>query len=398
MKKLRIAMYFSSSPERVGGSQEHVYHLAQALNRRGHRVAIFGPEHPYFEYGDYHEVTRASMIPVPNGNWANFTIPISKNNISQFISNDFDIAHIHEPYIPFHAWEIMRAVTIPKIATFHSAWGEESILRILNSVLPFFQQSFCAHMHGVIYVSAVTARCWRPMSGDRVKQKIIGHGIDENFAPALLRQGNKRTITLLFLARLVPRKGLRYLMHALHRLVRLQPNVRLIVVGDGPERGEAQSLVKKLRLTRFVEFKGEVLGDKKITYYQSADIFCAPYQDEAYGMTILEAMACGCPIVGFANEAFQETLRNYPAPDLLVTPKDTSALTHALKKLVTSPDLRDKIGRWGVKESKKYSWDAVAQQTEEFYYQILESHAFQKITPRQRDARQHIRFSFPTFA
>ncbi len=366
-------MYFSSSPERVGGSQEHVHLLALALGRRGHHVSIFGPQHPYFTYSDYHVISRTTMVPVPNGNWANITFPISTVNIPELISGRYDIAHIHEPYIPFHAWEIMRAVTIPKVSTFHAAWGDESVLRVLYSVLPLFQQSFSDHMHGAIYVSSVTARCWRTMCDGRVKQKIIGHGIDEKFVPGHGRQDDKNMITLLFLARLVPRKGLRYLIQAFARLVRSHAGLRLIVVGDGPERGDALSLVKKLRLTRFVEFKGEVLGDKKITYYQSSDIFCAPYQDEAYGMTILEAMACGCPIVGFTNEAFQEILRNYPAPELLVSPKDGNAFTHALKKLVTSPDLRDRLGRWGVKESKKYNWDVVAGETEEFYYQILES-------------------------
>ena len=121
---------------------------------------------------------------------------------------------------------------------------------------------------------------------------------------------------------------------------------------------------------------GEVFGNKRIHFFQEAQIFCAPYFDEASPLTILEAMSCGCTIVGFQNEAVKESLREYPNFELLVEQKNTKALAQALTKVLTDSQLRQDVRAWCIGESQKYAWSIVAEQTEKIYLSILkQNHA-----------------------
>lgn len=92
-------------------------------------------------------------------------------------------------------------------------------------------------------------------------------------------------------------------MKAIKKIITDEHSIRLVVLGDGPEKLISEKYVKDNNLSEFVEFKGEKFGKERISFYQNADIFCAPYSDEAFGITILEALACGVPVVGFKKYA-----------------------------------------------------------------------------------------------
>ncbi|MDO8741700.1 MAG: glycosyltransferase family 4 protein, partial [Candidatus Roizmanbacteria bacterium] len=180
-------------------------------------------------------------------------------------------------------------------------------------------------------------------------------------------------LKLLFLGRLVDKKGPKYLLKSFNKIVKKFPEMKLIFVGKGPIKKSLENYVKDRKLGGNVIFKGEIIGQKRVKYYQDADIFCAPYSDEAFGLTVLEAMATGTPIVGFKNSAFQEILKDYPYPELLVKPRDVNKLAGALEKIIENKNMRQKISSWLLKESKKYNWERIAEETEEFYYQVLNS-------------------------
>jgi len=129
-KKLKIAMFFSSDPSAAGGIQEHIYNLSKILNEFGHRVDIYGPEKNIFQYTNYNAICKSIKIPVPNGSWSNITVE-KKNNkelINKINKKNYDIVNIHEPYIPFVGWEIIKKNGSKKVATFHSAWEKNSII------------------------------------------------------------------------------------------------------------------------------------------------------------------------------------------------------------------------------------------------------------------------------
>jgi len=371
-KKLKIAIVFSSDPSQAGGVQEHIYNLTKELAKLGHKINIFGPENNKIPFINYHPIAKAVKLPVPNGNWSNITI---KNNekykASQILEKEkFHIIHIHEPYIPFVNWDIFGNTSATKVATFHTAWNNDSILNIVNPFLPLLKEIFSSYFKGVIFVSKIVKRRWQYLCKHSVIQKIIHNGIDRTFfRPAKKAKG--KIINLLFVGRLVKRKGLIYLLKTLNKIVKDNLNIRLTIVGDGPEKLESEKYVKENNLNKYVRFVGEILGKERINYYQEADIFCAPYIDEAFGITVLEALSCGIPVVGFKNESFLEILKGYPYPELFVDRKNIVKFSKVLKQLINDQQKRKIIGEWGVSRVKDFDWINLAKKTEEFYYQVL---------------------------
>jgi len=365
-------MIFSSDPSQAGGVQEHIFYLSKELAKLGHKIDIFGPEKNILPYINYHPIAKVVRLPIPNGNWGNITVKNDeKHEVAEIIENGkFDLIHIHEPYIPFINWDIYKNTTAIKVATFHTAWNNDSIINVINPFLILFKESFSTYFKGVIFVSKIVKKRWQYLCEKNISKRIIYNAVD-NVAFIPNKNKEKKIIKLLFVGRLVNRKGLRYLLKAIKKIITDEHSIRLVVLGDGPEKLISEKYVKDNNLSEFVEFKGEKFGKERISFYQNADIFCAPYSDEAFGITILEALACGVPVVGFKNESFLEILKGYPYPRLFVDNRNIIELSHALKQLIISSKKRKEIRKWGIEKVKEFNWSNTARQTEEFYYRVL---------------------------
>lgn len=372
-KKLKIAMIFSYDPSQAGGVQEHVRLLSKSLHNLGHHVDIYGPENNIHEFINYNPIAKSITVPVPNGSWANITVEKTdiKKIINKLNKKKYDIVHIHDPYVPFIAWEIMKKTESKKVATFHTAWEDNSIINFVNPFITLFQDTFSTNFSGAIFVSKIVEKRWRELTGKKVKQTIIHNAVDGVFFPVKKKTTSESETNLLFLGRLVEKKGPKYLLKAFHKICKKFPKAKLTFVGKGPMRESLEKFVKDKKMENNVIFAGEVIGQKRVKFYQRADIFCAPYSDEAFGLTILEAMSAGIPIVGFKNSAFREILKGYPYPEFLVKSRDADRLEEAVEKLIEDKNKRDKISLWLVKESRKYGWEKVAKETEAFYYKVL---------------------------
>jgi phosphatidylinositol alpha-mannosyltransferase len=147
-------------------------------------------------------------------------------------------------------------------------------------------------------------------------------------------------------------------------------NLRLIVAGDGPERENCENFVKENNL-RDVVFLGTVVKELPLLY-ATCDIFCAPsIFGESFGLVILEAMASGKPVVGFANQGYKELMKGKKGEKFLAKPKDFKELARKIEILIKNEKLRKEMGEWGFKEAKKYSWSRIAEKVLNFY-QICE--------------------------
>ena len=365
-------MIFSSDPSKAGGVQEHILYLSKELTKLGHHVDIYGPEKNVYPYINYHSISKVVILPVPNGNWANITVKNDeKHEVAEIIEKGkFDIIHIHEPYIPFINWDVYKNTSAVKVATFHTAWNDDSIINLINPFLTLFKETFSSYFKAAIFVSKIGKKRWKDLCEKNVFQKVIYNAVD-NAAFAPIKKNKVKIINLLFAGRLVNRKGLIYLLKAIKKITANHSNIKLIVIGDGPEKLKLEKYVRDNNLSKFIDFKGEILGNARISYFQKSDIFCAPYTDEAFGITILEALSCGVSVIGFKNEAFYEVLKGYPYPKLFVQNKNMIKLSEALTELIKNNKKRDEIGKWGINRVKVFNWASTAEETEELYNQIL---------------------------
>jgi phosphatidyl-myo-inositol alpha-mannosyltransferase len=155
-------------------------------------------------------------------------------------------------------------------------------------------------------------------------------------------------ITILFLGRLVERKGCQYLLQALAQLnLDDLPGIRVIICGKGALLAELQTYTNTHGLSDMVEFAGFVSEDDKPGYYASADISVFPSTSgESFGIVLLEAMASGRSSVLAGNNPGYATVMQ-PRPDLLIDPKNVEAFAQKLQELITDADARKDAADWG---------------------------------------------------
>ena len=364
-------MFFSYDPSRAGGVQEHIIFLSKFLKKSGHHIDIYGPKNSIYPFENYYSIANPVQIPMIQGNFVNITISNGDKNkiIKEINQKKYDIFHFHDPHIPFFGFDLVREIKAKKIATFHLGWDDDSIVNIVSPLISLYKDEFSKYFSGAIFVSNLVRKRWINICSNIVINKVIYNGIDNSlykFKPKKIKQKN-----ILFVGRLVPRKGPKYLLRSFKKLITGLPDARLTILGRGDMEKSLFKYVKSQKLTDKVHFLGEIIGKNKIEYYQEATVFVAPYTDEAFGITILEAMACGIPIVGFRNQAFLEILKDYPGMKYLVKNKNSDQLTSALINILKNKNIREKISTWSLKKVKEFSWSKVARETERMYYEVL---------------------------
>jgi len=178
------------------------------------------------------------------------------------------------------------------------------------------------------------------------------------FARALRRPSERPTI--LSVARMYPRKRLEDLLEAVALLRRRLPDVRLSIVGDGPEGDRLLRRHAALGLGDAVVFLGEVSRNRLAEEYVNADCFCLPSVQEGFGIVLLEAMAAGLPIVACRAAAVPEVVPD-GVTGRLVEPRSPERLADALEEILTDSRRRKDYGDAGRRRAAEFSAPRVAQ-------------------------------------
>jgi len=172
---------------------------------------------------------------------------------------------------------------------------------------------------------------------------------------------------ILFVGRLVPRKGLQFLIQAMKNLNKDEIRAKLIVVGDGSDRFTYINLVNELNLNNQVIFTGYIDDNLLEKIYSLSDIVAIPSINEPFGIVALDAMIAGKPIVAFDSGALPEILENN-ANGMLVKSKDPIAFSEALSKYLSDPELAQMVGRRNLEAVlSKYSWKKYAEELDRVY-------------------------------
>lgn len=345
----------------AGGVNDHVRHLAVQLQKAGHETRIFAPSSRSdvgFEAARFYRIGTPIAVPA-NDSVARITLSFHlANQVAGIVADEkFDVLHFHEPLMPALPMTMLRMSNTANVGTFH-AFARSNIGYYYGRPL---LKPYLGHLHRGIAVSE-PARDFVNRYFPNFAMRVIPNGIDLNvYKPGLapIRHLRDENVNILFVGRLEKRKGLGDLLRAYRVLNERVPETRLIIVGDGPQRGRVESYVQRHRLNNVI-LAGFVPDTVKPRYYSSADIFCAPATGaESFGIVLLEAMAAGLPIVACRAAAVPEV-----APDgevgRLVPPDDSAALAEAILGLLDDPERRHVLGQGGRERVERYRADVVA--------------------------------------
>ena len=206
---------------------------------------------------------------------------------------------------------------------------------------------------------------------------IVPFGVDtEAFRPkpASDKQPGK-PLTIGFVGRLLPGKGLNVLAGALEKL--RTEAWRLLVVGDGVERKDFQRRLTDAGLDDRAVFTGAIEFDRVPEYFHQIDVLVLPTETtkrirEQFGRVLVEAMASDVPVIGSTCGAIPEVIGD---AGLVFAEGDAGALATALRQMLTDADLRERLIVAGRRQVKQYSWDRVADKTHELYRHVLSARA-----------------------
>ncbi len=175
---------------------------------------------------------------------------------------------------------------------------------------------------------------------------------------------------LLFVGSLEPRKNIKTLLRAYAALPPdLTEEYRLVIAGGkGWKNTDIKTTVDELRIEDNVHFLGYLSQDELRNIYSTAALFVYPSLYEGFGIPILEAMACGTPVITSNTSSMPEVAGTAAK---LVTPTDTGELSSAMESVLMSEELRADMRLRGLKRAAEFSWEKCASQTLEVYKKLL---------------------------
>lgn len=374
---LRICLVSAAYRPYPSGVSEHIYNLAKSLKELNQEVTILTTRFPDFEPLDnkltepaaVYRYGRAFLVPM-NRSYA--TLPVGLKLSAQvagfFQTHQFDIVHCHGLFWPEISYWALRYSRATNLITFLTAGFK--IYKRGGAIFRFLFRKEINNIHGKIAISRRAQAAIEPyLPGE---YRIIPSGIDlTKFRPGLSSLPEKKNNTVLFLNRLDKRKGLDILIRAMPLVRKKIPDVKLIVVGKGPMDSQCRRIVQQLGIDEVVEFVGKVSHEQLPRYYCSADVYCsAALGGEAQGIVLLEAMACGVPVVASKIPGYDETVRDN-IDGILFPAGNINALADSIVKVLTDESFRNRLIANGLKRAQDYAWPVLAQKTLDYYQELL---------------------------
>jgi phosphatidylinositol alpha-mannosyltransferase len=344
----------------IGGIQEHVHNFARHARRLGHTVKIITSAMPDVDRAaaPSRDVIRiGSSVPVYlNGGFGRVTFgPGLSRAMAKVLARErFDVVHVHAPLTPVLPLLAIHHATAPVVGTFHTHFRSSFLYRVMRRGL----QRYLDRLDAAV---AVSRACLTGFQGRlRAHFRIIPNGVDaEAFAGGKrLEQFDDGRFNVLFVGRLEPRNGLDRLIEAF-ALLRAEIDARLIVLGNGPLLPRYQGMVPG-PLAGDVVFAGRVLQERP-DWYATADVYCAPARIASFGVTLLEAMAAGKPVLASDIEGFREVVEHGREGEL-VPPDDPAAWVRALVRMARDPARASRYGEQGRITAQRHAWPSITRE------------------------------------
>jgi phosphatidyl-myo-inositol alpha-mannosyltransferase len=376
---MRVALVTEYYFPHLGGVTEHVYNLAKLLNHWGHPTIVITAHMTVpsrdADTGEDDEdapfvrrIGRSRVI-YSAGSFARVTTGIGlRRQVRQILQDEqIDVVHVHgglAPVLGLVAPLAAQDLDIPAVATFHSWFARSALLGVFRRTL---QRRLDRHAAAIAVSQPVVEAHSRYL---KAAWQIIPNGVDTDFFRPQDRPSayGSRPPELLFLGRLDPRNGLDTILAAMPAVLVRVPDVRLTIAGDGPLRPVYERMAKSA--SRQVTFVGRVNGNRP-AYYSRADLYLCPTTMASFGVTLLEAMACGTPLVVSDITGFRELVGGGDEA-VMVHKHDPAAWAEAIVGLLGDERRRSAMRAAGLTKSEGFAWPRIAEQVMEVYRRVLE--------------------------
>ncbi len=339
---LTVGLVIDDSLDKPDGVQQYVKTLGAWLTEQGHEVHYLTSTTKDIGIDNVHSLSKKIKTKF-NGNSGGTPLPGNTRLISRLLKDaHFDVLHVQMPYSPFLAGRIINRANknTAVVGTFH-IFPETKIVHYATHVLGAWVRRQLRRFDAMMSVSSAAQKFMK--SSYKVNSQIIPNMIDvPRFLTPLQSRTNSR-VEIVFLGRLVGRKGCMQLLQAIKYVVdhNLAHEVFHVTIGGkGVLRNELEQFVRTSELEEHVTFTGFVAEEDKVEFLHKADIAVFPsLGGESFGISLLEAMAASRGTVIAGDNPGYRTVMDV-MEDQLVDPQSTKEFAYLLAKHINNSNLR----------------------------------------------------------
>ena len=379
---MRIGMMVDTYKPYVSGVTNYVDLNKRALERAGHEVYVF-------TFGDVDYVDDEPRVLRSPGlalSDTGFYLSLRYKTEHKKLLQTMDVVHVHHPFLSGRlALNYCRSARIPIAFTNHSRYDllAQAYLPLMpdevsHSLLQAYLPDFCESVDLVISPSAGMAKILRELD---VKShiEVIPNGVDLakfHQAEPCPRSGfgfTEQDILLVYAGRIAPEKNISFLLQSFAGIAQLIPNLYLLIVGGGKKQfeEELQSDIAQLGIANRVRSTGMIAYDDIPGYLAMGDIFVTTSISESFGMSTVEAMGAGLPIMGIHSPGTSDIVEDGKTGFL--STEDLAAFTAKLTYLCLHPSLRKEMGAAAREASEEYDIERTTMMLLDHYTRLKHS-------------------------
>lgn len=359
---MKIGIVLDDTLDVGDGVQQAVLTIGEYMRARGHDVHYLAGMTERTDIVNVHSLAKTMKVSF-NGNKMRMPLPVSSKKIREFLESErFDVLHIQMPYSPLFAEKVI--LNAPKgtkiIGTFHILPYSKLNAASTKLLGLMLRRSLNKFNHVVSVSSPASDFCFKTF---KVESVVIPNPVDmAKFKVPKNISSERRKI--VFLGRLVERKGAMELVKAYGKLLDKHPELNdkseLIIAGKGELEDALKCKANNLPVGAKVTFPGFIADADKAPLLSSADLAVFPSKGgESFGIVLIEAMASGSRLVlAGDNPGYRSVMQSYP--ELLVNPKDTDALADRIYDLLQENEPNNNLSKKLQEEVKQYDVSFVA--------------------------------------
>lgn len=376
---MRICMIASTPFPPAEGIGFYTWNLAKQLYRRGHKVQIVtrgGAQRTHHQVVDGIDIWRPTFVPLYP-----FHVHVHSwwvNQLVKQLEDEVDLFHLHTPLVK------RPHTKRPFLVTVHTPMKADAAAVSVDSLLGWLikmqapisyrlEQDLFDHAAGLTAVSHSVAAEMNAYGIDPQRVRVLGNGVDTTFfGPPPPGQKPPTERYALTVARLAPRKGIADLVAAAEIVARQDPSFRFFIAGSGPMEKDLQSEIERRKLGNQVKLLGHIQDRRQLAdLYRNATLFIHPAHYEGLPTVLLEAMACGRPVISTAVSGALDVIQP-EGNGLLVPPHNPVAIADATLHLLKNGGQAESFGQAAHRTiEERYSWSRVSENYMKAYAAVM---------------------------
>lgn len=387
---MRIGLFTDSYPPYINGVSTSVAMLKRSLEKKGHIVYVVtvGNNAVKYEYDEEERVVKVPGIPIGIYDYRISKIyPLSMINTMK--SWNLDVIHSHTEFgIGIFARLFAKQFNIPLVHTYHTLYEDYTHYithgyfdKSSKKIVEYLTKFYCDKTANELIVPTnkiyklfkekyeFTKNIHIIPTGIEV-ERFFTENVDNQLTQSLCKKLGieKRDFIITFVGRLAAEKNVEFLLKAQQKLIKNHNNIKLLIIGDGPDKKSYEELAKELKIDKKVIFNGKASWEEMPYYYHCADIFATASTTETQGLTVIEAMAAGKVPLCIKDESFLGTVTHELNGMIFNTEEE---YIEQVLTLYADSALRQKLGKQARIQAEHCSSASYAERVLEVYKRAI---------------------------